>query len=549
MERISRNAPALLLAAALGTGIAMTLVLTSETTFFQDTWAFLINRREVTPDALFEPHNEHLVVFPVLIEMLLVRVFGMTSALPEQVLLALFLAATALLLYVYVKRRVGPWPGLFAAILVLCLGPAWEVLIWPFEVTFIGPILFGIAMLLALEREDRRGDVAACAFLTLAIGFSGLGVPFIAGAAVAILQGPRGTWLRRAYIVAIPLALYAAWYVGWGHDAETHLTLRNVLDSPSFVADSISVALASLVGFGTQIGGAPDLSWGRALLVGLVLVLAYRLVRKPKVPRGLWPVAAAATANWFLMAFNEFAGRAPISSRYQYASAIFILMILANLFKGARPSRPVLIALGVGVALAVGPNLVILSDARKIQDQQSLLTRSDTAAIEIARRSVDPDFQLTQLVAGTPSLINIYAGEYLATVDEYGSPAFSVAELASAPPGGRRQADIVLSQALPLSTDIRNGVFDAGGGRESCVAVTAGKPEEVRLDPGATRIEVPPGPAASFSLRRFADKGDYPVATTGAAGESTTTLRIPRDEASRPWYLHVVAEQPVRVCR
>jgi len=80
MERISRNAPALLLAAALGTGIAMTLVLTSETTFFQDTWAFLIDRREVTPDALFEPHNEHLVVFPVLIEMLLVRVFGMTSA-------------------------------------------------------------------------------------------------------------------------------------------------------------------------------------------------------------------------------------------------------------------------------------------------------------------------------------------------------------------------------------------------------------------------------------------------------------------------------------
>ena len=88
------------------------------------------------------------------------------------------------------ERRVGSWLALYAAVLVLFLGPAFEVLLWPFEITFVGPILFGLATLLALEREDRAGDLAGCIFLTLALGFSSLGVPFIVGAAVAVFIGP-----------------------------------------------------------------------------------------------------------------------------------------------------------------------------------------------------------------------------------------------------------------------------------------------------------------------------------------------------------------------
>ncbi len=549
MERIARNAPTLLLAAAFAAAAAMTLVLTSGHTFFQDTWGFLIDRRELTADTLFTPHNEHLVVFPVLIQQLLVQVFGMSSALPEYLLLIVFLLATAGLLYVYLERRVGPWLALFPTVILLCLGPAWEVLVWPFEITFIGPLLFGLAMLLALERADRRGDVAACAFLTLAIGFSGLGISFLAAAAVAILQGERRTWLRRAYIVAIPLAFYAFWWLGWGHDAETHMSLRNILDSPVFVVDSIAVALASIAGLGTPIGGAPDLSWGRALLVGLVIVVGYRQLRdRPKVPAGLWPVAAAAAANWFLTAFNEFAARAPISSRYQYASAIFIFLILGNLFDGVRPGRRVLVAFAAATALAIGPSLTILYDGSKIQEQQSVLTRADTAAIEIARSRVDPDFQLTEEVAGTPSLVNIYAGKYLEAVDEYGSPAYSQAELAAAPELGRRQADIVLANALALSTVTDVGAYSTAPASGDCVLTGDGDgAAEVRVPPGKTTIAVPPGPRAEFVLRRFATEG-FPVTTEGAPGDSVTVLRVPPDASPRPWRLHVEAEQTVRVC-
>src|SRR5262249_21254408 len=158
-ERLSRHAPVLLLGLALVCAAAMTLILTRNFTFLQDTWEFLINRRDPSLDVLFRPHNEHLVVFPVLIEELLLRLFGVGSATPEYFVLTAFLLGTATLLYVYLQRRVDPWLALLATVVVLTLGPAWEVLLWPFEITFVGPVFFGLAMLLALEREDRGGDL------------------------------------------------------------------------------------------------------------------------------------------------------------------------------------------------------------------------------------------------------------------------------------------------------------------------------------------------------------------------------------------------------
>jgi hypothetical protein len=550
VERLSRNPPVLILVAVLALAVAGTLVLTAGMTFYQDTWGFLITRRDFSADTLFHPHNEHLVVFPALLEMVLLRVFGMSSALPEYVLLALVLVATAALLFVYMRRRVGDWLALLAAVVVLSLGPAWEVLLWPFEITFIAPILFGLAMLLALEREGRLGDLAATAFLILSIGSSGLGICFIAAAVVAVFQGRRETWIPRAYVFVVPLLLYAAWWVGWGHDAESHISLRNILASPRFVADSLAWAMQSMFGLAPTVGAAPDVSWGRALLVGAAILLGYRLWRaRPRIDRGLWPILAAAMANWFLTAFNAFPGRDPSSSRYQYAGVIFVLMIVANLLTGVRPGKKAVVVLAAVTALAVGPNLVALKKGEEQLYPQSVLTQADTAAIEIASRTVDPDFQLTPPVAGTPSLINVYAGEYLEAVDEYGSPAYTESELVAAPEQGRRQADIVLSQALPLSTEIRPGGFGEGRAGAVCAAVPDGgeRALDVPLSTGATRIEVAPGPPASLNLRRFSVE-EFPVPTEDAPGGSVMVLRIPRDSSDRPWHLQVEAEQLVRVC-
>jgi hypothetical protein len=544
---LGQNAPLLLLGAALVAAAGLLLALANGLTFFQDTWEFLINRRAFTADAILAPHNEHIVVVPVLLEQLLLTLFGMTSAAPEYVLLIVALLVTATLLFVYARRRVGPWPALMATVLLLFLGPAWQDILWPFELGFVGSLLFGLAMLLALDRDDRNGDIAACVFLIVSAGFSSLGLSFMVAAAVNVLQCRRSRGLRRAYVVAVPVALFAVWYLGWGHDAESHVTLRNVLSSPPFVLEGLAASVESLLGLSkAPIEGVATVGWGQPLLVALIALVVYGQWRRPGFSAGFWVVAAATATNWFLAAFNYIPGREPTAGRYMYAGGAFVLLLAVELLRSVRIGRNALLIAGAVTIAAVASNLVPLKDGRDWLQSQTVLTKSDLAAIEISRRTVDPNFALTPEIAGTPSLIDIQAGKYLEAEAEYGSPAYTPGELVNAPEVGRRQADIVLSQALPLSTETYVGAKPNPEG--SCTTVPGGvEAPAVRLSPGVTRIEVPPGPSASFSLRRFAASG-YPVPTEGAPGGSTTLMTIPRDASTRPWYLHVDAPQPVNIC-
>jgi len=547
---LKQNAALALLGAALLVAAAVLLSYASGLTYFQDSWEYLMHRRGLSVDALLKPHNEHIVLIPVAIEQLILRVFGMSSTTPEFVVLTALLLATATLVFVYARRRLGPWPALMAAVLLLFLGPAWQDLLWPFQIGFVGSLLFGIAMLLALERADRRWDRAACLFLAISIGFSTIGLTFALGAAVDILQRRRSRGLRRAWLVAVPLFFYAAWYLGWGHDAETHLTLHNVLVSPRFVAEGFSSSLASLLALATIADEAVGRSqWGLPLLVILLALLGYAKVRKPGFSPRLWPVLASAAAFWFLAGFNYIPGREAYSSRYLYAGAVFVLLIAADLLKGVRIGRRALVAGGAVTLVAAGFNLTPLREGRDFFRQETVLTRSDLAALEIARHTVEPSFALSPEVAGSRFLDEITAGEYLQAVREYGSPAYTPAELADAPEVGRKQADTVLANALPVSSEVEEG--EAPGPRGHCVSIPGGAgpgAQPLKLSPGLTRIEFPPGGPGTIRLRRFATT-EYPLITEGVAGGSTTLLRIPRDSAVRPWRLQAEAAQGATVCR
>jgi len=544
---LTRHAPLVALAAAVAASVALLLVLTAGLTHFQDSWAFLMHRQGFSADVFLAPHNEHIVLIPVALEKLFLEVFGMGSATPEYVLLTLMLATTAVLLFVYVRRRLGAWPAVFAAVLLLFLGPAWQVLLWPFEVGFVGAVMAGIAMLLALEREDERGDAIACGLLAVALGFSTLAVTFAVAAAVDVLQRRRSRGLGRAYLVLVPIFLFGLWYLGWGRDAESHLTLANVLASPQFLLDGLASSLDSLLGLGTvDVHGVGQPEWGRPLLVAAIVLVGYGQVRKPGFSSRLWPVLAAAVCFWLLAAFNYIPGREAVASRYAYAGAAFTLLIAAELLRGVRFGPRALWVGAVVTIAAVASNLGPLRDGRDVLEEQTVLTRADLGALEIAARTVEPSFALTPGVAGTASLIDVSAGDYLTLAQEHGSPAYSPGELADAAEAGRRQADVVLSQALPLSTVTEVGVEPDLPGRR-CVPADA--TPELELAPGTTTaIVVPPGPRASFSVRRFA-VGEYPVSTEGAPGDSVTLLRIPRDRAPQSWWLRVEAEQPARVCR
>jgi hypothetical protein len=543
-----RNAPLVLLGAALLTSGLMLLVLTRELTFFQDTWDFLMNRRDLTVDNLLRPHNEHIVLLPVSIELFFLHVFGMSSALPEYLLLIAMSLVSAVLFFVYARRRVGPWLALMATALLLFVGPAWSDLLWPFQLAFIGSILFGIAMLVALDREDTIGDVLACVFLAIAAGFSSLGIAFMAAAVVHLFVNRRERGLRRVWFVAIPVLLFGLWYLGWGHDAENHLSLRNVLNSPRFVMEGMAVSLESLLGLSqAPIEGPPVtvLDWGEPLLLGAIALVVFQQIRRPGFSRGFWPVLAATATNWFLTAFNYVPGREPSTGRYMYAAAAFTLLLTVELLRDVRFSRKALTIMGAMTVAAVASNIHFFKDGSDWLKNQSVLTKADLAGIEIARDHVAPDFELSPVIAGTPSLIDVFAGKYLEAESEFGSPAYTPPELAVAPEPGRAAADVVISQALPLKTITSPGAEKPS---QSCVLGGGpGGPEDTTLRPGVAKILVEAGPRVSFSLARFAEE-DYPVQTTGAVGDSTTLLTIPRDGSTVPWRVRIEAQQSVYVC-
>jgi hypothetical protein len=542
-----------LLGAALLASTAMLLVLGSGTTFFQDTWGFVLDRRDMSARAFLMPHNEHIVVIPVAIEKLAVGIFGLGTELPERVVLTLAVAVAATLLFVYVRRRTGPWLALLAAVLLLFLGPAWTDMLWPFQLGFVGSALFGIAMLLALDRGDRRGDVWACLLLILSMSFSSLGLPFLAAAATDVFVRRRSHGLSRFYVFAVPALLYALWWVGWGHEAERHVTLENVLLAPQYLLEGLASTLEALFGLNkSSAESAVPPEWGVPIAIALICMAGYRVWRGPALSPRFWPVAAAALANWLLEAFNAVPGREAYQNRYMYVGGVFVLLLAAELLRGVRFGRRGLIVAAVVTLAAVSSNLIQFRNGSRWLKQQAILTRADTGAIEIARRTVDPSFELTPEIAGTGSLAVVSAGKYLEAVDAHGSPAYSPAELERAPENGRIQADVVLAKALPVSIDSRPlGSSPAAGVVGRCVEFPGGAAStrlEARLAPGVTRIEVPAGPEATLFLRRFAVSG-FPVSLGSVDGSTITFLRIPRDKAPQSWYLHVAGEQGAVVCK
>jgi hypothetical protein len=227
-----------------------------------------------------------------------------------------------------------------------------------------------------------------------------------------------------------------------------------------------------------------------------------------------------------------------------YVGALMLVMVGASLLSGVRFGRGSLLAAGAVTAFAVGANLSLLLEGHERLEAESVLTKADLAALEIAAPELEPTFWLEPTTAGTTALINVSAGPYLSMVDEHGSPAYTPAELATAPQPGRFQADVVLSAALPLAA--RPGRGEAGP-PQSCRPLGSVAPQEVSLPPGSTTIRTRPGGSATLLLRRFSGRGAYPAALQAPAG-AATRLRIPPDLSSRRWHLWVQSGLAARVC-
>jgi hypothetical protein len=557
------GAAAAALLVLLAAGAVVILHENRGTVLWFDEWQWALDRRGWDLDAFLAPHNEHLSLVPVAIYKVLFATVGIDDYVPYRLLGLAGHLACVTLLYVYVRRRLGAWPALAAAALILVLGPAWQNILWPFQIGWLISLCALLGALLLLERHDRAGDAGACALLVLALASSGLGLVIALALAVEVACDPRRR-RRSAWIVAGPLALYAVWWVGY---QDAPFVRHNVALAWGFAADAAAGSLSALAGLsGPPLADAGQtLGWGRALAVAAVVLLAWRLTRTRPWPPRVVALLALAAAFWLFTGLRRASISTPTESRYLYVGALFILLLAAELSRGVVLSRRAGALAAVAVVLILVANLGDLRDGGRFVRSQSASTRAALGAVETMRPRVPAD-QIIGGIAGFPFVI-VRAGQYFALARDLGSPALAPAELPAATAPERAVADRQLASIAPPvprpGGAARRGaapprVDAATGGRATpqgaCVRFTAeaAAPAGTRaaLDltlPRAGAVLTALGGAAAVSVRRFAATYPEDPQARLRAG-APATLRLPAGRVPAPWHVRVAPERALVAC-
>jgi hypothetical protein len=503
---------------------------------------------------LHPPVNKYLIAVPLIIYKGMFETFGLGSYAPYRVVgIALVLLCSGLL-FLLLRRRVGDLLAVPPAVLMLFFGPGSSVVLTPDRLPSQIALAAGLAMILALEREERRGDVAAAILLLISLASHPVGVAFAAAATVMILLRLPPDRFRSLWIVAIPGALFAVWYLF----VRSPDTATGVSTGPGdilgFVGDSwaaLTAAVSGLFGILDAPAFEEPLGWIAAvLLVGLIAVGVWRWWWR--LPTTFW---AALVGLLVLMAATRLspAGftRVPDEPRYLYPEAFLLLLALGNL--GAAVPRRSALWLASGILIiSLWPSIDLLHDEGQTLRIAGDRVRARLAAIEIAGHNAQPDFKAAQY---TPT-----AGDYLEATDAYGGAGFPPAELASQSPSIRLEADRALVGALGLELErapvsrperglaprlLLGSASGAAGSARGCVK-TDSTHAEVVLRSSGVWIGSKHLQEARLNLGRFADQAFTPVPL--AQGARAATLRIPRDTVKEPWRLGIDSHDPVRVC-
>jgi hypothetical protein len=415
--------PSALFGLGLVGSVVLLLALQSPLTFRMDDWVLLLNRSAGTA---LDPHNGHLLVVEVLIYRGLLNVFGMDSAQPYQVVSTLLFASAVALVHVWLRERIGGWLALAGLLPVLVLGAASDDLLWSVNLAFSGSMACGVGAFLALDRSSYRW---ACMLLLGSLAFDSLGICFVL-AVLARLAIER----HHAYVVAIPSALYAVWWLGWDRGASSQVTSDNLLHAPAYVVGGFASSIASLFGLVNHtallglpqsyaIRAGPEPIWYVVLAAAVLAAVVYLWGR---FSLRLVPVLVLIVSYWLLAAATMgLLFGAPIESRYQWMGVIFLLMVVAEVVRGVRVGRwPVVVVLGLAIAGAIA-NLNLLLDNANRYEAVSNSERPVLAAVE-SSGALDPNLRLSQY---DPFLYEVFAGPYLEAVKRHGSPAYSEAAL------------------------------------------------------------------------------------------------------------------------
>ncbi|MFL6163859.1 MAG: hypothetical protein ACJ74U_16770 [Jatrophihabitantaceae bacterium] len=522
------------------------------TSFFYDEWSWIQSRRGWRPANFLLGHNGHFVAVPVLVYHLLFATAGLRAYLPYRLVLLACHVGTCFLLYRYARLRLGPLVAVLPAGLMLMLGAAYQNLLWPFQITFIGALAFGLAGYLALDAEPtRRREVVGCLCLTAAIGCSGIGLAMLAGALVRVVL--RKQW-RRWWVVAVPAVVFLAWYLRYGDSGPGAPRPGGTASQLwRYLRGSYQSSVGGLTGHSVVQDRALAAWLGALILLLVVLRLAVE-ARRRAVPVDLLAAIALGVVLWGLTALTRARLADFGASRYLYPGAIAVLLGAIEALRDIRLPRLAVALLAVATAASVWTGLAQLRLGARSLTAVDTYARADFAALEHSK----PD---SGYLPNRRLLPVVTAGGYLSAIRGLGSPAMPFDQLPSQPPGARNDADRVLRQAgnlqrAPAGPQPTGGtVLTVGAGVPTDLSVIAGcqlvrpsapaGPVALRLQLPAAGITFSSPAAIRLRARRFGPT----LATYGQlpAGQVTLLRPLP-DGVPVPWLIQLSSSAPVRLC-
>jgi hypothetical protein len=532
----------ILLASAMAVAVAFLFWLQRGLAFDGDSFNWILLSEPTSAEGLITPYGGHLILTPFLTFKAVLELAGASYTAMGVVQVALLLLLSGLV-YEYGRRRLSPLLALPPAILILFLGSASSVLMQPMiGIQFLCALVPGVAGLLALERSDTRGDVAACVLFSLAtVGFE-MGLAFVAGGAVGIaLRDDR--W-RRAWIVAIPFVIYGVWRVWAAKYGGSGIQLSNVFWIPAYAADSLGVVGASLFGLFIWPGSGqltymklvgfdvPHLGSGLLILMVEIVAVALvirRLLKRGPIPATFWVALAVLVSLWIEQGLALGPGRTPGEVRYVFADTVAFLLVALECAQGIRVTRRAVFAAALLTVVAIAGNQFRFQDGRDILVEYSTGAKAAFAAIELDGSHMDPGFNPATEApeAFVPGRETYIGPALLATLNaHFGRFGYSLPELLAQSEGIRRTADLVAAKGMGLEA------VPSGNGVGNCGSLVERR--AVKLPPGGAVLVAQN--RSPLRLRRFG--GNYAVDLGVLQPKTATIIRVPKDAAKIAWHAY-----------
>ncbi len=565
--------PIAVLAAVLAAVVVTCVVAMRGTIVAFDDWNFVLDRRGSGPsfipgtmDQWLEPHNGHPV-------MVLVGIYRAAGALvsynyPTMIgVAALVHAAFAAAVYVYSRRRIGPWGGLIPAVLIAVLGRGASVVLSPIVMAFTLALLAGVLAMNVVDGQHDRRPVTVAILGLFALCSSGLGVARVLTIAADRLPRSR-SW--RSFLVwsaatAAPLAAFAFWYVN----------VRDETRRSTEFAGSITFALRLLANgaaalFGIGPGRATILAAALALLLGVILVRRRRVVDWYR----LGALATGLAIDLALVSWARAGNALPASGRYLYVVGAQVALIGVEATRGltveAERWRRVTAVTSfaiVGAAAFAGSRSFrtvatdFSRDNRRTQVALATFVRAQTNGAVFAEDfQPDPEFapQVTAsrfngLIADGINPVR-GGGPTPRTQDERRLADFFDGQslLRLIPPataGSTTESAFDFSSTAPVEADSNNILSNTKGRCTTLRSIGVGAFADLQVPMAGETWRISSTGSTLLQTRRLADSfSGRNVATVTPRKDALITVEASSKPSARPWVIRIEPSADAVVC-